>query len=272
MKYGFYHNANHAPGSIAAQKAAQRTALIRAAGFGCNLMFLSHLGDAGFSKTLLSLAATRGMTLTLEDVVGSDLTVLQTLPNFIHAVCDDANRQPLGSVQAMAGGSRVARRYISIGPGIKTPCVEYFSCTEDVGVQSYPFPTESLWASWLVWSAARVNADKAGVQAIGNSQLHALDEGQPRPTPEQIRAQTWVAAAAGLDGLLGYSLLDAGGPLPVALEMAFVSACQEVSGLTAGRPLKASVVGNLLTASWAGGVSVTVDLEKCTVVKLKTRF
>ncbi|WP_161881955.1 hypothetical protein [Deinococcus alpinitundrae] len=122
-----------------------------------------------------------------------------------------------------------------------------------------------------MWQAARQNADKAGVQAIGNSQLHPLGPDQPRPTPQQIRAQVWVAAAAGLDGLLGYSLLSAEGVLPVALELAFLQACQEVNGLTAGRPASASTFGNLLTATWLGGVSVTVDLQRSEVLKLKTR-
>ncbi|CAM3837544.1 hypothetical protein [Deinococcus frigens] len=269
MNYGFYHVSWAAPGS---QKTHQQQALTRTAGRGCTLLHLSHLGEVAHTRRLLRLAEGRGMTLIVKDLVGPDLLALQDTPNLIHSVKDDANAKPLAEIQGACAASAVARRYVSIGPSLKDNCAALYGLTETIGVQSYPFGgADQLHASWLIWKAARTQADLNRATVIGNAQLHPLWAGMPLPTPRQITAQVWVAAACGLDGLLGYTLIDQQGPLSAEMEEHFCAVCAQVSRFAPGRPLTTAIQSNRLTATWAGGVQVVIDLQAGAVVSLRTR-
>ncbi|ULH17329.1 hypothetical protein MF271_19255 (plasmid) [Deinococcus sp. KNUC1210] len=272
MLCGLYQVAWAAPGAPAQQLARQRADLLTTANAGLSLFHTSHLGNLSMTRTLLDLAQARGVAVILEDVSVADMRTLGTHPALLaHSVADDANAKPLASVQALCSAQMLVPRYLSHGPSLRESHAELYGLAEIVGVQSYVFPAEQLLASYLVWTQARQNADAAGVRVFANSQLHSI--GGERPTTEQIRAQVWVAAATGLDGLLGYTLLDGAGTLKPDLLTAFSAACAEVRWLASGR--SANVLSDdrlTLTARWPAGVSVQLDLsEHARVVQLKRR-
>lgn len=266
MNYGYYHL------SWVGDAAKQRADLLTAAAAGCSLMHLSYLGNVKTTRSLLDAAQVRGMSVILEDIEGADLKTLSSHPAFLaRSVCDDANRQTVAEVQTRCTAEATLPRYISIGPGIKDSLPALYGLSEIVGVQSYPFPSEALLSSYLVWSAARTNADAAGVRVFGNAQVYPQDGALP--SPEQIRAQVWLAAACGLDGLLAYTMLDETGPVAPAQHKAFVTACAEVNALTSSRATVTLSPDRLtLTALWPGGVKAVIDLsENARVISLNRR-
>ncbi|GGR16995.1 hypothetical protein [Deinococcus ruber] len=270
--YGFYGVSWGFPGTPAQQIARQRLDLTAAADAGCSLAHLSHLGNVKATRQLLDLAWSRGMSVILEDLGPDDVRTLASHPALLaHSVADDANARPLASVQAMCSAETLTPRYLSHGPTLDDSQAELYPLAEIIGVQSYVYPNEQLLASYRVWTQARSNADAAEVRVFGNSQLRSIGWGAP--TAEQIRAQVWVAAATGLDGLLGYAQLDKNGTIGTGQSKAFTQACAEVNALTSGRAQVALSPDSLtLTANWRAGVSVQVDLsEKAHVLNIKRR-
>jgi hypothetical protein len=269
--HGFYDVSWGASGSQAQKIARQKASLTSAANLGANLMHLSHLQDLKATGLLLDVAAAHGVSVILEDILPADIRALSTKPALLaHSVADDANVKPLATVQAACTASDCLPRYLSHGPSLKDSHPELYGVSEIVGVQSYPYPTEQLLSSYLVWSAARQNADQAGVRVFGNAQLHSVGDG--KPTAEQVRAQVWTAAVCGLDGLLAYTLLDDAGPADPLLVKAFTAACAEVGALCSGRPQVNLAPNKLsLTASWPGGVRLALNLDKGRVTSLSRR-
>ncbi|WP_161882172.1 hypothetical protein [Deinococcus alpinitundrae] len=266
---GLYHVSWALDAALPQKIANQRADLLTAANLGLNLMAVSHLGDLKATGRLLDLAASRGMMLIIEDLSPTEAKSLSVKPAFLaHAVMDDANRKTVEQVQAACTASTVMPRYASIGPGFADDCARYYGLPDGMGVQSYTYPDESLATSLSIWQTARRNADAAGVRLIANTQLHDAYGGAP--SAEWIRAQTWVAAAAGCDDILGYTMLDQGGALSKPLLTAFAAACAEVRSLTSGRAT-CTVTNDQLTATWPAGVSVVIDLSKGRVLSLKRR-
>ncbi|GAA4015801.1 hypothetical protein GCM10022631_30070 [Deinococcus rubellus] len=262
MRYGFYSCEPWTPATRAQVAANQLTDLARAAAAGATLLHFAHLQDVGHTRHLLNMARIWGIGIILEDLVEPDLSALISHPALLMLnVQDDANTQPLDVVTRKAAASQVLPRYLSMGPTEQNPRAEYYGLTEALGLQSYVFPGW-LMGSYLVWSAARVQADKAHTYLIGNSQLH--NAWKRAPTPVEVRAQTWVAAATGCDALLGYALRSSSGEITPDIFAAYVSACREVQNLP-GRAT-CSVTGTQLTAQWPG-LRVVIELsDKACVV------
>lgn len=269
MDYGFYQVSWAESGTD--PHIRQRTDLTRAANAGCTVLHMSHLQDVGRTRSLLNLAQSRGVGLILEDLVGADLEELQAHPALrFHSIRDDANvprlvngvrqteAESLTALQAACDASPAARRYISIAGSFADAERACYGRSEAIGFQTYPWPDDGgLPTSWRLLSQARQIADAHGQLLYAN--LQTYDNGSGYPPTVWVRGQAWVAAAAGVDGMLAYAMLDQNGVVPQDVFTAFCRAGAEIRGLTSGRARAAWVEGNVLHAQW-NSVRAQVDL------------
>lgn len=246
IEHGYYH-VSWAKGHPDPQ-ARQLADLLFAAGQGMSVMHLSHLQSADHTTRLLDTAGEHGMRLWLEDVHPSERDLFAAHPALAgYSVADDANTLTPERLRTLTApeASRGAARYISIGASVARDNAWCYGLTETIGVQLYAFPTENLLAYWPILLRARALATQHGQRLYANLQIHANGSRQ-WPTPGQVRAQALMAAAAGVDGILHYALLDTPEGFqrpPNSVLAAVEAAAAEVRG-----PLPARVVGNLLHA------------------------
>lgn len=250
----------------------RRCDLRTVAAAGLNLLHCGYLEDAGAARSLLDLAGDLGVSIIFEGVLGRDLALVANHPALLAVnVSDDANLKKPADVQTACNLAGSVPRYLSMFPAWNDPRPALYGPAEIVGAQSYVFGgTETLGSAYVVWKAAREQADRAGVRVFANSQLHSI--GGPLPTAEQVRAQTWLAAVCGLDGVLAYTLAQGETRVDPAIWAAYTAACAEVRSFASGRPvINLAPDGVRLVARWPGGIELVLDLAKSRVVKLQRR-
>ncbi len=271
--YGVYHVAWDNPGSTAEKIAAQMRDLRTVAGAGLTLFHTSHLQDVAATKRLLNTARTLGVLVLLEDVHPSEQATVAGHPALLAlSVADDANTKTPAELARLTQAPGV--RYISIGVTDDGAAWTYGQ-SEALGLQTYPFPFEPLSYYWPKLVQARALADGEGQRLLANLQAHHNwhkdKAGQyVYPTAEQIRALAWLSAAAGVDGVLWFAQVWAGGRMPPAVWQAVRDVTLEVRRVGGGRAA-VKLDGDTLTAVWPGGGRVVIDLAGNRVLSVEGR-
>lgn len=265
MNHGYYHVSWGGKLSLAAAQARQLRDLALVSAGGLRLWHASHLQDVAHTRRVLDEAGRRGVRVLLEDVHPSER------PHFAghtallaFSVADDANKKSPQELLALCDCT--GPRYISIGAGTNRDEAWTYGRSESIGLQVYPFPGERLADYWPVMVRARELADGHVQQLVANLQVHG-NGSATRPTAGQVRALGWMAAAAGADAVLWYAQQDSDGSrVTDTLHRAVVRVAAEHRDL-AGRAT-VSQVGDVLTAAWAGGPVVRLNLARSQVLSV----
>lgn len=257
------HGLYHVSWAVAAadRQSRQLADLEIVAGLGMALMHASHLQDEAHTRRFLGRAAALGVGVLLEDVHPSERHLFAGHSALAgYSVADDANTltpERLRDKCDPAAACGVSR-YISIGASAAQDNAWCYGHSESIGLQVYPYPDEPLSAYWPIMLRARELATRHGQQLVANLQLHT-DNGRGWPTPGQVRALGLMAAAAGVDAVLWYALLDtpAGAQVPPGELLAAAAA----SAREASQALPARLDGGLLYAG-----DRVIDLRRSEVV------
>lgn len=257
------HGLYHVSWAVAAAERQERQLadLETVARLGMVLMHASHLQDEAHTRRFLDRAAELGVGLLLEDVHPSERQLFAGHPALAaYSVADDANTLTPERLRAKCDPAAACGvpRYLSIGASLANDNAWCYGHSESIGVQLYPYPDEPLSAYWPILTRARELATANRQQLVANLQLHT-DNGRGWPTPVQVRALGLMAAAAGVDAVLWYALLDTPAGAQVPPDELLAAAAE--SAREASQSLPARLDGGLLHA----GTRV-IDLRRSEVV------
>ena len=273
MDFGVYTIPSRIPGTTLTSHLARRRSDLRAiAQAGLNTMHCEFLGKNGV-ESFLDLANDLSVGVIFEGVSAGDLQSFSGHPALKGInIADDANLKPLDLITTTANNTLSSPRYLSMFPAYNNSQSQLYGLTEMVGVQSYVFGySENLYSSYVIFKAARENADRTKSRVFANTQLHSIGGGLP--TIEQVRAQTWLAAICKLDGIIAYTYVVGDQFVDPAIWKSYIDTCKEIRLRVSGPPLSVYVRPDnaSINAQWRGGIDIGIDLVAGRVTYLTKR-
>ncbi|CAM3711318.1 hypothetical protein [Deinococcus frigens] len=261
---GFYH-VSWADGGTPAQRLSD---LKKFSAAGFNLMATEPIDDRDVKNytRFLKEAQQQGVYVVSYGLSPKMVAATKGYPAVLgFKVADDSNvsvspAEISKRTQAIKRVTPDKLTYISLSVGYNRPETSYFGVSDMVGNQSYPIGNDDINVTYPVMRSVVDSALARNTVPLANLQTFSWGQGQPAPSPDELRNMTYQALMAGVKGIVYYAYRSKEADLnhqpalwqaaqDLAHEIALLSPAllnsqrSEVSDGRAGRPIVVQLQG-----------------------------